>query len=832
MQPQSYPPVSPQPSVQQTPKKRFSKILFVLMIITGVVALGCGIAWAVLGSKLSSDNGKTPMGAVALIEPKEAAPAEVTIESKLGVRATFNARELAGFGFADNVTYSADEVKQVRAYTVVRVKPVETSEATRNDTATESPELRITTSADKKYWPTLQAQPAYKDASKADILVRETIKQRMTDKNITASDVETKNINSVDYRKVIFTYKSEQYGIPTERREDCYVSVQHDRPYVACIRNIRAANFSVVPQLETVLASLSYSEPDKALLTESVDDQQKASMLDSKADEKVNAKAEAAPKTTEKKDEKVPAYLAKTADFERYANAIPAVVRVGTLYCADIKLSLPDGGAGPQLSSACIDKSGTGFFVSRDGVIATSGSNVQVSPQEAVRSYITNAPDSARMYDRLNRVLSYLVQSRAIMQTDADAITAGVQQRDQDIIDKVTNIASKIPAENISIVKESYKYAIQTSNKPIVVKTNSDDSLDFTYSDTVFDASVAGVNYSTDKTRQQIYNGETLENDAALLKIKKDQTYPTITLSPSSNITKGGMVGVVGMPMYAFGSIDSSQLRSTPLYRQGKVDQILSGPNSQRLFALTTPSHAGLSGAPVFNEEGRAVALGSYGNINCPDKKCFANAVVRDISGINAVAKARNITLEPSSIVSETWQTAMNEYRKGNYKVAHNLFNKSAELYPANYLAPQFAAYSKAQFNSSSDTSLYNQITEILQLVLLICGIAFVLLLIAKLASKIFIKPHVETQYGQMNTGQYIDPNQWQKQGNYQQPTAYQQGAPQAPSYPQQSEATPPVYQQPSQSPQQYPPEQPYQNQPYQPPSREQDTPQNTNWSR
>lgn len=782
------------PGPQQSatrPKKKITAhtILFAAMITLGVVIIGCIIAWVVLLGRVSSDNGKTQLAAYNVLEPTAAQPVSRTINSKLGVSVNYNQSEMSGFGFSDAITYSANDLDEARSYSAIRIRPIETSEVTRNEITVDSPELRITTSLQKNFWDILKRTKDYKDLSNIDALVKQTIAERSAEKNTEASDAENKTIGEVQYKKVVFTHKDENYAVPTNRREDCYLTVQNDRPFVACINNIRPSNFAVVPQLETVLTGLSFAKADESVLAVDESKDKDTAMYDGKKDEKIPAPQsdtttndQAAQNEPQK--QKIPAYLESSSDFAAVAKAVPATVRVGTIYCADITLTLPDSTTGTHLTGACVDKSSTGFFVSREGLIATVGSGVKVTPKEALTAYITGSVDTNQVNDRLGRVLDYLVKSRTLMQTDADAITAGLQERNRDIIDKINSLSSLISAENITVEREDYKYAVQLSDKPIVVNRTDANSLEFAYSDTIYQAELEAADYQGEKGPLQIYNGESEVKDAALIKLKKQQgTYPTLVLAASSNVENGGAVTVLGMPMYAFGSLQTGQFRSTPLVRQGKADQTFSGSGNQRLLSITTPSHAGLTGAPALDGSGSVAGVGTYDEVGCPDRNCFASMVVRDTAAISGIAKKRNITLQSVNDVSDTWNRAISEYTRGNYSTALELFNKSAALYPANYLAPQFASLTKSQLGSATDTSTANAAIGIIKIALLLMVILLILLIIARLFMKIFAKPHYETQYGQMAGGQYIDSNQWNKGGGY---SAQQPGA----NYPPQGQIT------------------------------------------
>lgn len=831
-------PVQPA-STGAAPREKKSRvgIIFVLMIISGVALLSGIVGWIAFNMKSSSDSGKTPAGLAEVLEPSGAAPQPRTIVSKLGVTVPYDARELAVFGFYANTTYSNNDTSEARPYSVIRVRPVETSEAAHNQATLAAPELRLTTSSDPDYWKKLAEKDGYKDLSKMDMLIKLVSAQRLEDSMVTASDPEVRTHGDTEYKKVRFTKKDERYGVVSERREDCYFAIKNDTPYIACIHNIRAGNFSALAQLESVLAGITYQTPERANVKVDIDAERTA-MLDSSRDEKVDA---AAPdkkptdpaKDTAKDDDKttqgdkasdtapraISPYLETTSNFRAFARVMPATVRVATLYCADITLTLPDGKPGPQLTGACIDKVGSGFIASSDGMIATSGANVNVTPREAIRAYITNAPNNTQMNQRLERVLKYLLEARSLMQTDIDALLAGVSERQQDVVEKIHALGDLIPNDRIALTKEQYSHAVQMSNKPITVQRKGDGHLAFAYTDTVLDATVLGKRVSSDKTQVAIAKGEAVRDDAALLQLKKEGAYMAVPIAASSAVAKQHPIGVVGMPMYTYGTIETGQFGVWPMLRQGKVDQVFNGAGAQRLSVIATPSHAGFSGAPAIQMNGEVVGLASYNTINCPGAQCAGSLIVRDAAEIISIAKDRNKSLRPHSAVGSVWQNALSELTRGNYRQAARLFDRVAQQDGYNYIAAPLLQFATSQIGSQADTSMMNLGVEISQIVVVASVIALILLIILWLAVRLFSRPRAVSQYGVAAGGQYIQPGQWQASPSPYSPAAAVH-APEAPTTPQSSAPANPYAQSPYYSPMPTPPQaaspQPY-GQPPQP---------------
>ena len=764
--------------------------------------IGIG-AWIYCAMNNSSDTGETPLEVAALLDTKDSAPINQKVESGLGMKLDYNGRELMAFGFYDGTTFSGADLDKKRNYGVIRVRPVETNQAARSEMTLVSPELRVTSTNDKKYWDKLTGKAGYKDLTKLDALVKANNDQRSKDTpTLEIGNSKEQDINNNKYKKISYTNKDERYGVTSQRREDCYFTVQNDRPYIACIDNIRASNFSVVSQLEQVIVHLSYQAPDEGSLidsdskleSETMTDKNKESVSEADVAESENKNGsksdngddenqqDAENKSDGNNGEKPSSYLASSKDFKIFASMAPATVRTGVLYCADIKLTFPNKKPGPQLTGACIEKAGSGFIISNDGMVATAASNINISPREAIKAYITNSTDSEQASSRLDRILQYMMEAKILMQTDVDAIMAGLSERNQDVIEKIHVLADMIDNEYISLARENYAYAVQTSNKPIVVNKKKDGNLEFAYSDDVLEAELIGKKSDDEKTQSDISKGDNLKNDVGILKLKNASTYPTIPLAASSTVAKNGPVNIEGLPMYTIGTLSTGQIRPSAMLKQGNADQVFGGADGQRLLVVSSPSHAGLTGGPAVNADGHAVGLATYNTAQCPGGECMASSVVRDISEVKVLAKDNNKSINSSSATSDIWNSAVSELIRGNYKKATNQFSDAARQYPQNYLASNFAEYARSKIGSETDTSNMNIGVSAAKVTVVVSVIVLIILLITRLAMRLFSRPVAVSQYGNMAGGKYIDTKQWQQSqapstpnygASYQQPGAH-----------------------------------------------------------
>lgn len=738
----------PQPKIK---KKRSAKLpLIISLAVTSLLIIGCIVCWVILDGDKSSDDGTVSSEVAQLLTPGRSVPVPVEVKSSLGVNVPFNGYELAGFALSDGTAYTGSDLIADRDYSVIRIRPVETSEATRSQLSLASPGLRVTASNDAEYWDKVQADEKLAELSKSDAVIEQTKLQRLEANNkLEVSDVTRVEFGEVQYSKISFTLKDENFGITSSVREDCYVTIQNDRPYVACINNIRPSNFSVASQLEQTLSHVTYSSPDQDSLVSGLSKEEGAALVggddaeEASADESLQAVADDVEATKEdegvKEDER--RYLpTATADFANLAKLTPSVVRIGTIYCADVKLTYPSSQQGVTLTGACSDLAGTGFFVSTDGLLATAASNVSVRPAEAITSYIVNAPSANLSQERLDRVLSYMVDARYIMESDAEGIKTGVLQGDTEAIAKVRVLADKIATSNISIDSESYSHALQLGSSPIVVNSNSNGSLSFAFSDSVVELKKVAADYDPNRSQTSVFDGSNKSSDLALMRTDKPISRPALKIS-NGTFGSGAKMYTAGLPMYADSNLESGQLSNNPLHRFGEVSNVFDTEGS-KVASVAMASHAGLRGAPAINESGQVVGVVGFNNLACPESSCVSGSMIESANGIIGLARSKNLNLVSASPVSDTWNRAVDAFVIGNYREAISLFGSVKSTDPHNNLVEGFVKYSEDARGSEDDTSDINLILMVIKAALVILAIVLILLTLGLLATKLFQKPN------------------------------------------------------------------------------------------
>jgi S1-C subfamily serine protease len=372
----------------------------------------------------------------------------------------------------------------------------------------------------------------------------------------------------------------------------------------------------------------------------------------------------------------------------------PSVVRIATIYCADITLTSSRVVA--NFIDMCTAHVGSGSFISSDGYIATSGHVVSVSPKKALVEAASNSTES------LNRYLAYMVLSRLLAQSRANSIKLGIASDNIESQNALIGTADLIPSSQLSIDNITTKYAIQLSNQPISLDTSAS-RITPNYTDTVINADYVDEDYDQISSDQGLVTGQFASSDVALL--KATGSVPYITLGTVDDLKTGDQLTAIGFPAELDG-VDSELTQTVPSITQGIIKSIGfdSIANERKIISTTVPIGRGNSGGPALNDEGEQVGLNTYSTIECPDLKCYGDGEVRDIADLKALIAKNNIILKTGSI-QDDWAKALSSYTKGNYSDALGYLTKVRDEYPANYLVGSLLNVAEQQVGSATDTS-------------------------------------------------------------------------------------------------------------------------------
>lgn len=740
----------------QSPLRR---IMRTALIVTGALSLIVGAALFFIVPRTSVVDTKARQEMAAVLQPPSQVSKLLPVSSTRGFSLAYETQLYTSYAetavintkedIANNakvlgVYFENNDLRTPREYSLVRIRPVESADASRS-MVTQPPELEV-----RAYSPKLlddnATRPEYKGLSRQALFMKISSEQRLaardagdgTTLTVEESKPSSRTINDVQYQKIRYTTTNDNYRVTNTRYDDCYYTLQNELPYSACIVNVRPHNTEMASLVEQVLESLTFKAPSEGVKAEDASEK-KAAMTTTVKLAQATKDDESEPATSvdeeETQEPEEAALVTKKQEYNENPLSLralavnqPSVVRIASLYCADLALKMENGDTGVTLTDACVGKLSSGAIVSRDGHIATTASAVQYDPEAAINGYINFAESTTEMENRLNRVLDYLLKARIILQTDADYLKRGARSGDQEALAKIENIGSIIPNNYVTPTNEKSTYAIQPTDRPIVINRTAASKPEFAYSDSVREAKFVASNFDTKKTKQETFDAELPEVDTALLKM--EGSFQSATIASGDSVKANDKLNVLGFPAFSDAGLTVERVRNMPFATVATVDQTFKSDN-HRAIQINSAIVPGNNGAPVFDQAANLIGFGVYGLSYCPNQQCFATGTVRSSNELLAMLEKENIKLGEPNDATIIWTQAVDSYIKGNYAAAANQFSKAADAYSFNMWAKKMAELAAKKQGSASDTSLMNQLQTILIAILAISGVVTMLLVAA-----------------------------------------------------------------------------------------------------
>ncbi len=428
----------------------------------------------------------------------------------------------------------------------------------------------------------------------------------------------------------------------------------------------------------------------------------------------------------------IPNQLDKMTLVKVIAKNQPAVVRILTVYCADITIG--SGATSLKKKDVCTAGVGSGSIISSDGYVATNGHVAVVSPKRALI-------DSLASDEEIQRYLDYLVAAKLLTPTNASAIQTGVAKDIRSASDALDATIALIPSTSVTSTNVALQHAIQLGNEPVRIDSGAS-RMTISFTSTIVSASLIDQDFDQDAADQSLQTGQFTSSDVALLKMSG--SFPYVRLGDSASVKINDQLTAIGFPAFIDESVNTEQWQTVPSITQGKVTDIISdaAQNGRKIMNTSVPIAQGESGGPSFNDSGEQIGLNTYTALECENLKCFGNGLVRDIADLKVLLKKNNIDLKMGG-VTDDWNRGLDAYVGGNYTEALVAFRKVQDKYPANYLVSPLAQLAREQTGSSTDMSSSFQARTITTTIFVIAG-GMLLVLIATIIGLIlhFTRKH------------------------------------------------------------------------------------------
>jgi hypothetical protein len=734
---------------RQSPLGRVVKWSMITAFVITVL-VGIGLYFVIPRTEAVDTEARTKLANI--LQPPEQVQKQYNVESELGFSFSYDyevftskaqvdtSTNPAGSSIASTFiqTYTDNELRIKRPYTYVSISPRLSSEAQQSFLPSRSQfEIFATTTSDEL--DKAAAVPENKDLSKLNIYVKlDTDKRkanRVNDDNTVVSIETTRptkqTIGDIDFQRVRFKTLNENYRIPNVKYDDCYYTIQFEQPYALCVTSVRPIDANGASFVEGLVRSVKFTETSKNDKNEPTDESTVVS--------------DELPLATLK-----PRYLEDADSLKAIAKTQPAVVRIGTIYCADLALKFQSGDPAASLSDACVETSSSGAIISRDGYIAASGSAMSFSKAELINGYINMGISQVDRLDRLDRVIDYMLKARLIESSVAEYLKRGAGTGEPEALAKIQNIGAFIDEKLVTITKDEYSFAVQLKEKPISINRDGNKP-SFAYSDNVVKGQMVEIKYVAPTTLIDDFNNSIAKENMALLKI--DGIYPSLLVADSGrqSVKSDDVINIVGYLAYSDSSLTlDSNIRDFPVASVVKVEQVYEKDGAQ-IINVDTPILPGNDGAPVVNSQGELVGIASYDLSYCPNNQCFANGTVRPVSELIKLIESKNIKLVSDNTISKNWNSAVNEFFRANYAAASFNFGKVEVDYPANRWAIPLQRLSSDHKGKDSDTSFMNQLQFSMIIGTILLSITTILLAIMYLIQKKRMNRLQVGHYGNMN---------------------------------------------------------------------------------
>ncbi len=377
---------------------------------------------------------------------------------------------------------------------------------------------------------------------------------------------------------------------------------------------------------------------------------------------------------------------AQTLDDDYIIDSVsPAVVKIYHATCGTLVIF------GEVLGGETCDLStGSGFFVSSDGYIATNGHVVTNDAEDIFVSVLLNSPQA---------LVSFLTNLVGLNNDQINEIS-----QNPSILAAIIVELYNFPDDDIRLENESHTYFVALGDKPLEVNDVQGvyDLRNKPNSDKLIKANFIGADYSSKDLYVVGSGGEEgfSSSDVAIIKVPLSDT-PYIRLFKNT-ITQNMGVSIVGFPGDADNALTDNSRLSTSV-TNGSISAIRdSAGGKYKLYQSDADASRGNSGGPVLNSSGEAIGLLTYRYKNEASGDA-AKSYIRAIEDLQVLAKNENISFKYDGITQSTWEKGLDLYAQNRFSSALKEFNKVDEAFKPHRLTGSYIANAKKAIDEGRD---------------------------------------------------------------------------------------------------------------------------------
>jgi len=389
----------------------------------------------------------------------------------------------------------------------------------------------------------------------------------------------------------------------------------------------------------------------------------------------------------------------------------PAVVKIFSLYCYDIYFDDTQ-----VLKDACNGTTGSGFFITSDGYIASNGHVTSADPKDIMIEF---AYSNYKKGD--TRLLDFLATKQQITSKDLPDTTS------QERADALFNLFYAIDAGRITTKNGVHNLLVSYGRE--VPDVN--ELVALTKSRKIYPEQAKLRHSKPIKQDFRSIDGFSKfhASDVSIIKID-GYNYPAVKIGTINTLLQGANLNILGYPGNASqnGLVEAGL--STVTLTSGKVSAIKNALGSdKKLIETDTLIGHGNSGGPAFNDSGEVMGISTYTATKVGDSTFN---YVRDIGDLQALAASASITLNQPGKTQLLWDKAIGQFSGARYSKALVNFAAVKAAYPAHPSVDDFIAASKQNIKDGKDVKDMPIGLMIAVLVLLLIAAGAVLQMILK----------------------------------------------------------------------------------------------------
>lgn len=345
----------------------------------------------------------------------------------------------------------------------------------------------------------------------------------------------------------------------------------------------------------------------------------------------------------------------------------PSVVKLYHFVCGDLEYQ------GKIIKKyACHGGTGSGFFISKDGYIATSGHVVSSDVADIMTHELSADPV---LYSKISK------NSKNIMQ-------------------KIYSL----PEKDLRLTNKQEMTFVAIGNKPLIFDyKNLRQVFTAQESDYIKKAEIIATDYSA-KDIAFIENGKNegfTANDVAILKINVTDA-PSLSLAKTENINQNDKITLIGFPTDADNQLTSNDLIQ-PTVTNGTISSIRNANGVfSRLFQTDADASQGSSGGPAVDESGSAVGIVTY-RFKDNNQSNAAKSYLRDIADLKELIKSNRINLQTNSMAQDHWQRGIELSSENKNSKAIDEYNSVLKTFPAHRLVGKYKFDAQNEIKKGND---------------------------------------------------------------------------------------------------------------------------------